>query len=139
MKQPTVIQNQEAPQTLIIGDSAEPKSIDELKMTGLNIIGVKKVGGITSTGSKKSFKIFGIDYVGQQKISVTRRSLNIWREYTTYLHKEDRDGRILNDPEDGNDHAMDALMYGFMGLRPQDQEDEEVTAPDWIKQSMGIN
>ena len=134
-----VIENQDAPGTLVVGDSAEPKSIAELKLLGVNIIGVRKVGGITSTGSKQSFKNYMIDYVGQQKISVTRRSVELWAEYTSYLHKEDRDGRILNEPEDGNDHAMDAGGYGFMGLRPVDEEDEEITAPDWIKQSMGIN
>jgi len=96
------------------------------KELGINIIGVKKAGGDDQLGNRKSFKQYGIDFVGQQRISVTKRSANIWREYTSYLHKEDRDGRILNDPEDGNDHAMDALLYGFMGLRPRVEEQEPV-------------
>jgi len=104
--------------TLVIGDSAEPKSIADLQEYGINILGVKKIGGDDSMGNKKTFKQFGIDFVGRQRISVTKRSQNIWREYLTYLHKEDREGKILNDPEDGNDHAMDATLYGFMGLRP---------------------
>lgn len=108
-----------SPNTLVIGDSAEPKSIDELQLSGVNVLGVKKVGGDDSLGNKKSFKQFGIDYVGQQRISYTKRSINLEREYLTYLHKEDREGRILNDPEDGNDHAMDSTLYGFMGLRPK--------------------
>ena len=90
------------------------------------IIGVKKAGGDDQLGNRKSFKQYGIDFVGQQRISVTKRSANIWREYISYLHKEDRDGRILNEPEDGNDHAMDAILYGFMGLRPKVQEQEPV-------------
>ncbi len=107
------------PNTLVIGDSAEPKSIAELQESGVNILGVKKAGGKDSLGNKKNFKQYGIDYVRQQKISVTKRSQNIWREYKGYLHQEDNSGKILNDPEDGNDHSMDALMYGFMGLKPQ--------------------
>ena len=114
-----VINNVTSPNTLVMGDSAEPKSIDELRLYGVNIMGVEKKGG-----GGKTFKHYGIDFVGQKRISVTRRSQNIWREYTTYLHKEDREGRILNDPEDGNDHAMDAILYGFMGLRPSEDDDE---------------
>lgn len=123
-----LLNNVPSPNTLVIGDSAEPKSIDELRLHGVNILGVKKVGGTDSLGNKKTFKQYGIDFVRQQKISVTKRSANIWREYLSYLHKEDKDGRILNDPEDGNDHAMDAILYGFMGLRPQDgDEDDDFT------------
>jgi phage terminase large subunit len=120
-----VLNNLSNPNTLVIGDSAEPKSIDELRMSGVNILGVKKVGGNDTLGNKKTFKQYGIDFVGQQKISVTKRSANIWREYLSYLHKEDKDGKILNDPEDGNDHAMDATLYGFMGLRPTDDDDDD--------------
>lgn len=119
----SVINNARDPNTLVVGDSAEPKSIDELKLNGVNIMGVKKVGGDDALGNKKSFKQYGIDFVGQQRISVTRRSQNIWREYMSYLHKEDKEGNILNDPEDGNDHSMDATMYAFMGLRPPDEDD----------------
>jgi phage terminase large subunit len=116
-----VLNNLENPNTLIVGDSAEPKSIDEIRLYGVNIIGVEKKGG-----NGKSFKNYGIDYVGQQRISVTKRSQNIWREYLSYLHKEDKDGKILNEPEDGNDHAMDATLYAFMGLRPQTDEELDI-------------
>lgn len=113
------LNNTDKPNTLVIGDSAEPKSIDELVLNGVNIIGVKKAGGDDPLGNKQSFKQYAIDFVGQQQISYTKRSINLEREYLSYLHKEDKDGKILNDPEDGNDHAMDALLYGFTGLRPQ--------------------
>jgi len=120
----SVINNLQQPNTLVVGDSAEPKSIDELRLSGVNILGVKKLGGEDQIGTKKSFKQYGIDFVGQQRISYTRRSQNIAREYQSYLHQEDKEGRILNDPEDGNDHAMDAILYAFMGLRPKDPDDE---------------
>lgn len=115
------LNNLSEPNTLVIGDSAEPKSIDEIRVYGVNIVGVEKKGA-----GGKTFKQYGLDFVRQQKISVTNRSQNVWREYLSYLHKEDKDGRILNDPEDGNDHAMDAILYGFMGLRPKDYDEEEV-------------
>ena len=105
--------------TLVVADSSEPKSIDEIRRYGVNIVGVKKAGGDDSLGNKKSFKKYAIDYVQQQRISVTKRSENIYKEYCGYLYKEDKDGRILNEPEDGNDHAMDAVLYGFHSLRPQ--------------------
>jgi phage terminase large subunit len=132
------LKNVNEPNTLVIGDSAEPKSIADLQDSGINILGVKKVGGEDQLGSKKSFKQYGIDFVGQQKISVTRRSQNIWKEYITYLHKEDRDGKILNDPEDGNDHAMDAILYGFMGLRP-DEDTNTSYVPDWIASKYNLS
>lgn len=113
--------------TLVVADSSEPKSIDEIRRYGVNIIGVNKVGGTDSLGNKKSFKRYAIDYVQQQKISVTKRSENTWKEYCSYLFMEDREGRILNDPEDGNDHAMDATLYGFHSLRPAPLEDEDIS------------
>lgn len=123
-----VLNNLPTSNALVIGDSAEPKSIADLQDYGVNILGVKKIGGKDTNGNKKTFKQYGIDFVGQQRIFVTKRSTNIWREYLTYLHKEDKEGKILNDPEDGNDHAMDAILYGFMGLRPQEDEEEHVTS-----------
>jgi len=122
------LNNAPQPNTLTIADSAEPKSIDELTLLGANVLGVRKIGGTLASGHKAGFKQYGIDYVRQQKISVTKKSLNIWNEYLTYLHKEDKEGKILNEPEDGNDHAMDATMYGFMGLRPQEEEQEVYTS-----------
>lgn len=119
-----VLKNIDNPNTLVIGDSSEPKSIADLQEYGINILGVKKIGGKDPLGNKKTFKQYGIDFVGQKRISVTKRSQNIWREYMSYLHKEDKEGNIINDPEDGNDHAMDAILYGFMGLRPQREEVE---------------
>lgn len=117
------LNNVDHPNTLIVADSAEPKTVTDLRDNfKLNIMGVKKVGGEDEMGNKKSFKRFGVEYVGRQKISVTKRSDELWSEYIQYFNKEDRDGKILNEPEDGNDHAMDAILYGFMGLRPKKKQ-----------------
>ena len=40
------------------------------------------------------------------------------KEYNSYLWKEDKDGRILNDPEGGFDHALDAVRYAMSSFQP---------------------
>lgn len=89
---------------LIKADSAEPKSIDEIKSYGLNIVPVVK--GKDSVNQ-------GIQKVQAQKISVTKRSLNVLKEYRNYMWEVDRDGRSLNKPEDQFNHAMDAIRYAL--------------------------
>lgn len=94
---------------LVVADSAEPKSIDEIKSYGINIIGSSKgPGSVTQR----------IQFVQEQRISVTERSVNVIKSYRNYLWKVDRDGRILNEPEHQYSHAMDAIGYGLQGIRP---------------------
>jgi phage terminase large subunit len=97
-----IISNQ--PTSLVIADSAEPKSIDELKSYGINVIPVIK--GQDSVRQ-------GIQFVQYQRISVTKRSVNIIREYRNYLWSTDKDGKILNEPEHAFSHSMDAIRYGL--------------------------
>jgi phage terminase large subunit len=104
-----ILLNLEQPQVLCIADSAEPKSIDEIKSYGVNIIGVVK--GKDSVNK-------GIQYVQDQRISVTRRSINIIKEYRNFLWKTDKDGKILNEPEHQFKHSMDAISYSMDGYRP---------------------
>jgi phage terminase large subunit len=92
------------PSLLVIADSAEPKSIDEVRSYGVNIIGAVK--------GKDSVKN-GIQTIQDQKISVTKRSFNMIKEYKNYFWMTDRDGKTVNQPEQGWDHALDALRYGF--------------------------
>ena len=99
--------------TLVIADSAEPKSIDEIKSYGINILPcVKKPGSVNH----------GIQWVQQQRISVTKRSLNIIREYRNYLWKTDREGRIMPVPDVGFDHTMDAIRYGLESIEPKTED-----------------
>ena len=103
--------------TLIVGDSAEPKSIAELQLLGINIIGVEKKGY-----NNKSFLHAGIDYVQQQRISITRRSTHGIPEYQGYMWMVDKEGNPINEPEGGKDHFLDATRYGFEGLREKKEE-----------------
>lgn len=102
-----IFENQE--KALVIADSAEPKSNDEIKSYGINIIPCVK--GRDSVRQ-------GIQYVQHQRISVTKRSINVIKEYRNYLWMTDRDGKILNEPDHLYSHSMDAIRYGMDSLRP---------------------
>lgn len=91
----------------VIADSAEPKSIDEMKGYGLNITG--------STKGKDSVN-FGIQIIQDQKCSVTKRSINVIKEYRNYLWETDRDGKILSRPEHEYSHSMDAIRYALASI-----------------------
>jgi len=103
-----ILQNQ--PPALVIADSAEPKSIDEIRGYGVNILASAKGPGSVNQG---------IQWVQDQRISVTKRSINLIKEYRNYLWKTDRDGKMLNEPDAPWDHLMDAVRYGLNDLRPQ--------------------
>lgn len=85
----------------IFCDSAEPKSIEELKRRGWRTKPVLK--GKDSINS-------GIGLLKQYKILVTRRSINLIRELRQYQWVKDRNGKMTNRPS-GPDHAIDALRY----------------------------
>lgn len=121
-----VIQNLPNSQTMVIADSAEPKSIDEIRSYGINIIPVVK---------GKDSVTQGIQFVQQQRISYTKRSLNLAKEYRNYLWETDKDGKILNEPIGIFNHLLDALRYAFDGLRQNDDSIEDL--PDdtrWVAQ-----
>jgi len=103
-----IIGNQEGRKAIVIADSAEPKSIDELRLYGLTVLPAKK--------GKDSVKQ-GIQYVQTQKISVTKRSLNLLKEYRNYVWQMDDDGKILNEPDHLFSHSMDAVRYAFSSLK----------------------
>lgn len=101
---------------MVKADSAEPKSIDEIRSYGVNIYPSKKGQGSIQQG---------ISFIQDQRISVTKRSFNIWKEYRNYLWKKDRDGRFTNDPEGGFDHMMDALRYALEDFYLQTKEEDK--------------
>lgn len=108
-----MIQNLPEPETLVIADSAEPKSIDELKDFGLNVIGATKGPGSV---------LQGIQFVQDQKISVTKRSLKTIKAYRNYMWTKDKaTGKFILVPDDSvhewsNPH--DAIRYGLSSYKP---------------------
>ena len=101
---------------LTIADSAEPKSIAEMQEYGVSIIGALK-----GTGSVN----YGIQYVQDQRMSMTKRSTNVIKSYRNYMWRTDRDGVILDIPDHHFSDAMDAIRYALESTRPQDDEDED--------------
>jgi phage terminase large subunit len=102
------------PQTVIIADSAEPKSISELQGYGLNIVGCKK--GKDSVNA-------GIQLVQDQPISVTRWSYNILQEQRNYMWWVDKNGRTLNQEDPGcANHHMSGIRYALETLGRLKQE-----------------
>lgn len=93
--------NKVNPRDEITADSAEPKSIEEIRRAGFNIKGAKK-----GTDSIRA----SIDLVQKFKIHVTRRSVNLQKELRAYRWKTDVNGKSLNEPEDNNNHAIDGII-----------------------------
>lgn len=89
----------------ITADCAEPKSIDELKGLGIRRIeGAKK--GKDSVNN-------GIQWIQDLEIIIHPRCVNFLLEISLYSWKKDKFGKALNDPEDDNNHLMDAMRYGL--------------------------
>ena len=103
-------------------DSAEPKSIQEIKDYGIDIVGVEK---------GKDSVSYGIKVVSGQRISVTRRSKDIWEAYECYAWDEDKDGNPKGKPNHYKSDLMDAVRYGLVsiidgGTDPDRQDKEEL-------------
>lgn len=86
-------------------ESAEPKSIQELRRLGHNAKPVEK--------GKDSVN-YGIQILQQKHMLVTRRSKNILDEFSKYMWKKLRDGGYDTTPIDAHNHACDALRYVSM-------------------------
>lgn len=97
----------------VIADSAEPKSIHELCLQGMNVKPCRK--GADSV-------INGIDILKRYTWNVTRRSTGLRKELLAYKWKQDRDGNLTSQPLDGFDHSIDACRYAAsetLGVRTQ--------------------
>jgi len=107
---------------LTVADSAEPKSIDEIKSYGINIIGAKKqkkkFAGMPQLGTNESYVKWSIGIVQEQRISMTKRSLNLIKAYRNYLWQTDKEGKVLNAPDHYLSDCMDAVRYGIVSLAP---------------------
>ena len=89
----------------ITADCAEPKSIDELKGLGIRRIEAAKKG--------KDSVNNGIQWIQDLEIIIHPRCVNFILEISLYSWKKDKFGKALNEPEDDNNHLMDAMRYGL--------------------------
>lgn len=90
------------PNVLIIADSARPEIIAEIRKEGFTIIGANKDAGSI---------LRGIDRVKQHRIFYHGKNLE--KEFYTYAWRTKKTGEILDVPQDGNDHLLDALRYAI--------------------------
>lgn len=90
----------------IVCDSAEPKSIEELRR-----FGVKKAE--PAQKGADSVRI-GLDIINRYRLHITKNSLNLIKEARNYKYKRDADGNATNTPIDYFNHAIDALRYGCL-------------------------
>ncbi|RCH53935.1 terminase [Mucilaginibacter hurinus] len=88
--------------TEIVADSAEPKSIEELRRLGWHVVKAQK-----GPDSVKN----SIDILQRFKLNITRRSVNLRRELSSYKWRVDQSGRSLNEPVDRFNHLIDPLRY----------------------------
>jgi phage terminase large subunit len=87
----------------IVGDSAEPKSLEELRRMGLRV--EPAVKGADSVNA-------GIGVLKQYQMLVTRRSVNLRKELMNYKWKVDRlTGEATNAPVDAFNHLLDGARY----------------------------
>lgn len=86
----------------VYADSAEPKSIEELKRLGLRVHPAQK--------GKDSIQ-FGINTLKQYNLHITARSYNLLKEQKLYKYKTESNGQPSNDPIDDFNHAWDAVRY----------------------------
>ena len=86
----------------VVCDSAEPKSIDDLKRMGIKAVPADKGKGSVNAG---------IDDLKRHVVYISPRSKNIEKENLHYRWKKDRLGNFLPVPEDAHNHAIDAIRY----------------------------
>ena len=93
------------PSVLIVADSARPEAIAEIRSNGFRIVGADKNAGSV---------LRGIERVSEKQIVYCGENLK--REYLSYAWRKKRSGEILDEPQDGNDHLLDALRYAVDDL-----------------------
>ena len=89
---------------IVYADSAEPKSIAELRTYGHKVL--------PCTKGKDSI-VYGINLINQNKIFVTSRSKNLIKELQSYTWMKDREGNTINKPIDSFNHCIDAARYAI--------------------------
>lgn len=98
---------------LIVADSAEPKSIADLRRYGLRKV-VKADKG-------KDSIMHGIQYIQQFTIFVHPKCTNAINELSNYVWAKDKNDEPMNRPIDEYNHFLDALRYSLERIRKKDR------------------
>lgn len=99
------------PDGLFVCDNARPEIIAEMQSNGLRAIPSNK-----TAGEKMNGKRYNIELVSRRKIHYTRDSKELEQEFLTYAWRKKRSGETIDEPNDGNDHAMDAIAYAVRDM-----------------------
>lgn len=91
---------------IVTCDSAEPKSIADLKRNGINAKPAKK--GPDSI-------LHGVKWLQGNKMVIDPKCVNFIKEVSGYKWREDKDGNVIPKPIDMNNHLIDALRYALEG------------------------
>lgn len=118
------------PSALTVADCAEPKAISTIAQFGVSIIPTKK-----GPDSKR----WGISVMQQEKISVTKRSVNLIDEYRKYMLAQDKEGRFIAGETVGKDDCLDAARYGMTSLVPVIQRADMIANMPRYEQRPRIN
>lgn len=98
--------------TLIYADSAEQKSIEEIKREGISRIKPCQKG--------KGSILQGIQKLQQYHLVISPQCPHIAEELENYSWKKDRStGEYVNEPVDAFNHALDALRYSLQAAKPR--------------------
>ena len=100
-----MIVNADMQNAAITADSAEQRLIAELQAKGVR----RLVSSIKGKGSINA----GIDFMKQFKIYIHPSCIRTIEEFDTYIYKQDKDGKWLNEPIDSNNHIIDAIRYAL--------------------------
>jgi phage terminase large subunit len=96
---------------LVIADSSEPKSIDELRLYGINVLAANKGPGSINQG---------ISFLQGQRVSATKRSINLKKEYERYIWLKDRlTDNFTNEAPDIDNHLLDPARYALESYMPR--------------------
>lgn len=90
------------PKMKVISESADPRMIQEIYNSGVNIYAVDKFKGSIMAGIQK---------MQEYNICVTKRSVNTIKEFKKYTYLQDKEGKWLNEPIDKFNHIIDAVRY----------------------------
>lgn len=99
---------------LIVADSARPEVINDIRSAGIGIIGCDK--STKSPDGRINNVAYGISLVQERKVFYTAKSKNLESEFLTYAWRKKKSGEVLDIPEDGNDHSLDAVRYALLDM-----------------------
>lgn len=100
------------PETLAVCDNARPEIIAEMKRSGIRAIACDK-----TAGEKMNGKRYNIELVQRRIVHYLKSDQDLEKEYLSYAWRKKRStGEWLDEPEDGNDHDLDALSYAIRDM-----------------------